>query len=42
VAVSANGDLDRLAGFLQEHVAGVDSAAVVDGRVHLGVRGGPC
>jgi ABC-2 type transport system ATP-binding protein len=40
VAVSANGDLDRLAGFLQERVAGVDSAAVVDGRVHLGVRGG--
>ena len=40
VAVNAEGDLDSLASFLRERVPGVESAVIVDGRVHLGVRGG--
>jgi ABC-2 type transport system ATP-binding protein len=39
IAVSAEGDLERLATLLKESVAGVDSAQHADGTVTLGVRG---
>jgi ABC-2 type transport system ATP-binding protein len=39
VAVTAEGDLDALAGLLQSRVDGVSTSATVDGVVHLGVKG---
>ena len=39
VAVTAEGDLDALAGLLQSRVEGVSTSATVDGVVHLGVKG---
>ena len=39
VAVTAEGDLDALAGLLQSRVEGVSTSATVDGVVHLGVTG---
>jgi ABC-2 type transport system ATP-binding protein len=39
VTVTADGDLDELAGRLRREVDGVDSATTLDGSVQLAVRG---
>jgi ABC-2 type transport system ATP-binding protein len=39
VTVTADGDLDALATLLQAEIEGATTASVVDGTVHLGVRG---